>query len=187
MRRLLTALAGLFTILLLAQAPAFAAPEVAGTHAWSRQPLLLHSGPGTNYAITGELPALVAIKVMRCQKLWCQVDAAGARGWTPKRGVDFGLPPAERARPADTGNRSVCFYQGTNFTGAEFCVRSGRVIADLALLGLDNGFASVRVEGRISVAVCRDRFFQSYCERVVTSQPALDPYLRHALSSIRVY
>lgn len=38
-----------------------------------------------------------------------------------------------------------------------------------------------------SAAACRDRFFQSYCERIVSSQPVLDQYLVRNLSSIRVY
>ena len=81
---------------------------------------------------------------------------------------------------------TICFYQGTNFTGAELCLSSGRVIQDLALLGLDNRFSSARVYGA-SAAACRDRDFQSYCERIIADQPVLDQYLRHALSSIRVY
>ena len=81
---------------------------------------------------------------------------------------------------------SVCFYQGTNYTGAELCMSSGRVIHDLALLGIDNGFSSIKVFGA-SAAVCRDRDFQSYCERIISDQPVLDQYLRRALSSIRVY
>ncbi|MHA6690028.1 peptidase inhibitor family I36 protein [Devosia sp. A449] len=187
MRRFLTALASLLTLLLLSQAPAFAAPEVAGTHAWSRQPLVLYNGPGAQYAITGQLPALVAIKAMRCQKLWCLVDGAGGRGWTPKHGVAFGQPPGTPRPPYAGGSGSVCFYQGANYTGAALCVPSGRVIDDLALLGLDNSFASVKIDGPVSAAACRDRFFQSYCERITASQPTLDRYLRRALSSIRVY
>ena len=38
-----------------------------------------------------------------------------------------------------------------------------------------------------SAALCRDRFFQSYCERIIESQPVLDHYLRRNLSSIRMY
>lgn len=187
MRRFLTALASLFTLFLLSLTPTLAAPEVAGTHAWSRQPLVLHNGPGTNYVINGELPALVAIKVMRCQKLWCEVDGSGGRGWTPKRGVAFGQLPGEPRPPYAGGRGTACFYKGANYTGASFCVASGSVIQDLALIGLDNSFASVRIDGPISAAACRDRFFQSYCERITASQPVLDRYLRRALSSIRVY
>jgi uncharacterized protein YraI len=186
--RLLTALAG---FMLLAMAPAFAASET-GTHAWSSSTLTLREGPGLAYAVTGEIAADLPIKVLRCETVWCAVDGPGGRGWTGKQSIVFGLtstdwPGGINPNYPAGGPGSVCFYQGTDYTGAELCVGPGRVIQDLALLGLDNGFASVRVEGNVSAAVCRDRDFQSYCERIIASQPALDPYLRRALSSIRVY
>lgn len=186
--RFLTALAG---IMLLAMAPAFAASET-GTHAWSSNTLILREGPGLAYDVTGEIAADLQIKVLRCQKLWCAVDGPGGRGWTGKQSIVFGLTSADWPGGVNPdypagGPGTVCFYQGTNFTGAELCVGSGRVIQDLALLGLDNSFASVRIDGNVSAAACRDRFFQSYCERIIASQPTLAPYLRRALSSIRVY
>lgn len=185
--RLLTALAG---VLLLAMAPALGASE-SGTHAWSSDPLTLRDGPGLAYAVTGSIAADLPIKVLRCEELWCAVDGPGGRGWTTKQFIVFGLTstdwPGGINPDYPAGGGIICFYQGTNFSGGEFCVRSGRVIHDLALLGLDNSFASVRIEGSASAAACRDRDFQSYCERIIASQPALDPYLRRALSSIRVY
>lgn len=183
--RLLTSLAAL---ILLAASSAFAASE-SGTHAWSTDPLTLRAGPGLAYALTGQIAADAPIKVLRCEELWCNVDGAGGRGWTSKQFIAFGLTSADwpgGINPDYPTGGSICFYSGTNFTGAEFCASSGRVIHDLALLGLDNAFSSVRVHGA-SVAACRDRGFQSYCERIIDSQPVLDGYLRRALSSIRVY
>lgn len=188
-RRLLTALSGLLVLLAFAYAPAMAASP-SGTHAWSADTLVLRNGPSTAYHLTGEIPSDLAIKVLRCQKLWCLVDGANARGWAPKRNISFGLTP-DRWPNNDTayprGAGTVCFYTGTNYTGQALCASSGRVIQDLALVGLDNGFASVRLEGSVSVAACRDRFFQSYCERIITSQPVLHRYLQRNLSSLRVY
>lgn len=186
--RLLTALAA---IALLALPPAFAA-SASGTHAWSTDILVLRNGPGLAYALTGEIAADQPIKVLRCEELWCAVDGAGGRGWTSKQFIAFGRTSAHWPHSINPdypagGPGSVCFYQGANFTGTALCMESGRVIHDLALLGLDNSFASVRIEGNVSVAACRDRGFQSYCERIIASQPTLDPYLRHALSSLRVY
>ena len=183
--RLLTALA---TLALLAGAPAFAASE-SGTHAWSSDTLTLRDGPGLAYHVTGEIAADLPIKVLRCEELWCAVEGDGGRGWTSKQFVVFGLTSTDwpgGVNPDYPSGGSMCFYTGANYTGAEFCVGSGRVIHDLDLLGLDNSFASVKVEGA-SAAACRDRDFQSYCERIIADQPALDPYLRRALSSIRVY
>jgi uncharacterized protein YraI len=189
--RLLTAVLGFLIILALGQAPAMAA-SLSGTHAWSTDTLVLRNGPGTAYDLTGEIAESLEIKVLRCQRLWCLVDGEGGRGWTYKRHISFGKTPTPWPGGVNPdyhsgGGGSVCFYQGTHYTGASLCVRSGRVIQDLALLGLDNGFSSVRIEGNVSAAVCRDRFFQSYCERIIVSQPVLDQYLQRNLSSIRVY
>jgi hypothetical protein len=185
--RLLTALTSATLMLALAQAPAMAASQ-SGTHAFSEDTLRLHNGPGTGYDLTGEIATHSAIKVLRCQKLWCLVDGDAGRGWTYKRNISFGAIPGDwpdgLARYPRGG--TVCFYTGTNYTGSQVCLGTGQVLKDLALSGLDNSFASVRVDGT-SVDVCRDRFFQSYCERIIQSQPVLDQYLRGALSSIRVY
>ena len=190
MRRILTALAGLVTALLLASAPALAA-SATGTHAWSSHPLTLRTGPGLAYDVNGSIEADLQIKVLRCQKLWCLVDGDGGRGWTDKAAISFGKAPTRwpDAIPPGypAGNGTVCFYQGANYSDAAYCFGPGRVIRDLALVGLDNSFSSVRIEGSASVAACRDRDFQSYCERIITSQPSLDPYLRRNLSSLRIY
>jgi hypothetical protein len=180
--------ATLFAAIVLATASAQAASE-NGTHAWSSDTLTLRSGPGLAYDVTGEIAADLAIKVLRCEELWCAVDGPGGRGWTSKQFVVFGLTSTDwpgGVNPNYPEGGSICFYSGTNFTGSELCMSTGRVIHDLALLGIDNGFASVKVLGA-SAAACRDRGFQSYCERIIADQPVLHPYLRRALSSIRVY
>lgn len=182
--RLPTALAAI----LIFVTAAFAATE-AGTHAWSSGTLTLRDGPGLAYHVTGDIAADLPIKVLRCEELWCLVDGDGGRGWTDKQFIVFGLTSTDwpgGVNPDYPTGGSICFYSGTNFTGSELCLNSGRVIHDLALLGLDNGFSSVKVNGA-SAAACRDRDFQSYCERIIADQPVLDQYLRHALSSIRVY
>jgi hypothetical protein len=45
----------------------------------------------------------------------------------------------------------------------------------------------VTVNGDVSAAVCRDSDFQSYCTRIIKSEPVLNRYLNDAVSSIRVY
>ncbi len=188
----------LITALLLTLAMAFAFPasgfaaSEAGSHGWSRTELSLRSGPGPTYDAAGSIAAGLQIKILRCQKLWCLVDAAGSRGWTNAYHVDFGQSAdwpltGPELNYAIGGTGTICFYTGTNYSGRSLCARSGEVFNDLALWGLDNAFSSVKVDGSISAAACRDRKFQSYCERITGSQPALDPYLRRNLSSIRVY
>ena len=177
--------------LLLATFPAIAASE-SGSHGWSRTALTLRQGPGAEYAVTGQIAEDVAIKVLRCEMLWCNVDGPGGRGWTSRQFISFGKTsagpfPGPRLNYGAGGPGSVCFYEGHNYTGAELCLESGRVFSDLAQWGLDNRFSSVRITGNVSAAACRDRDFRSYCERLIKSQPALDQFLDNNLSSIRVY
>lgn len=175
----------------LPAAPAWALTE-AGSHGWSRAELTLRTGPGPQYEVAGALPGKVAIKILRCQKLWCLVDGPGGRGWADKHYVDFGKDPhwpildPDNDWPDLAGGR-LCFYEGTNFTGRSFCAGSGEVFNDLATWGWDNRIRSIQVVEGTSAAICRDRFFQSYCERVYQSQPALAPFLQRQVSSIRVY
>lgn len=179
-------LIALLTMALLAT-PAMAA---SGTHAWSTAALILRDGPGLAYAATGDIATEQPIMVLRCQRLWCLVDGEGHRGWATKQSIVFGRTPTPwpgGINPDYPSGGPVCFYTGTNYSGAEFCVASGRVINDLALLGLDNDFGSIRIEGSASASVCRDRFFQSYCERIIASQPRLSTHLRNSLSAIRVH
>ena len=190
--RLLVLLAALLSPLTATATLADARP---GSHGWSTDTMVLRSGPGTAYAVTGQIEADLAIHILRCQKLWCVVDGPGGRGWTDKDNISFGLTSTDwpgGINPAYgdhdmTGSGEICFYTGTNYTGSALCLTPGQVYPDLALANLDNVFASVSVQGTASAAACRDRFFQSYCERIVVSQPALDPYLRRNLSSIRIH
>lgn len=192
-QRIRLALLALVSTLLLAL-PAAAGPG-SGSHGWSTSPLTLRNGPGTAYDVTGNIEADLAIRILRCQKLWCIVDGDGGRGWTSKDNISFGLTSTDwpgGINPAYgnhdmTGAGEICFYTGTNYTGSSLCLRPGQVYSDLALANLDNVFSSVQVTGTASAAACRDRFFQSYCERIVTSQPVLDRYLRRNLSSIRIH
>lgn len=158
--------------------------EEAGTRAWSLRPLTLASGPGRAYPIAGQIPGEAALKVLRCQRDWCLVSAERQRGWTSIHYVDFGREPDPIIAH---GRGTVCFFEGTNYTGASTCFDSGTTIDDLLLHDLDNRFASVQLTGTVSVATCRDRFFQSYCERIVQSRPTLPTYLRRTVSSIKVY
>ncbi|WP_046142175.1 SH3 domain-containing protein [Devosia soli] len=171
--------------------PAFAFSDV-GSHGWALQDLTLRTGPGAAYEVSGEVAENSAIRVLRCQVNWCLVDNGPDRGWTSRERVGFGKTPEgplfsiQPDYPAG-GPGSVCFYEGRNFTGASLCAKSGQVFTDLKLYGYDNRFLSVEINGNVSAAACRDRGFQSYCERIIESQPVLHQYLARNLSSIRVY
>lgn len=166
-----------------------AAPSMAlspsGSHAWSRSELGLRAGPGSQYPSTGLIASAVAIKVLRCEQLWCLVDGPGGQGWTARQAIDFGKGPlAERP---DLSGGQMCFYEGTHYTGRSFCAGTGQVFPDLATWGWDNRIGSIEVKVSTSAAVCRERDFQSYCERIYESQPVLTNHLQHQVSAIRVY
>lgn len=180
-----------FALALLPGIPALALSP-AGSHGWSRAALVLHSGPGDHYPVTGEIAGKLAIKILRCQKLWCNVDGPGGRGWTRNGAIDFGKDPAwplldPTAPRPDLSGGEMCFYEGSHFSGRSFCAATGQVFPDLAMLGWDNRIGSVRVVTGTSAAVCRDRFFQSYCERIAADQPVLNRFLSRNVSSIRLY
>ncbi|ODT77801.1 MAG: hypothetical protein ABS76_26230 [Pelagibacterium sp. SCN 64-44] len=165
-------------------APA-SALSLSGSHAWSRGELDLRAGPGGQYKSTGAIPAKVAIKVLRCVELWCLVDGPGAQGWAARQKVDFGRGPGYR-HPDLTGGQ-MCFYEGTHYTGRSFCAGTGQVFTDLATWGWDNRIGSIAVKVNTSAAICRERDFRSYCERVHESQPVLSQHLQRQVSSIRLY
>lgn len=193
MELLLMRLFSRFTAVCLTLAAlAFGAPaamaEVAGTEAWSTHVMTLRTGPTNEYQVIGQIPADVAIKVLRCQRANCLVSYGNNRGWTNKRHVNFGLQHFNTPGKAPLNvARQICFYEGTNYTGASFCVQPGDRYHDLALVNADNRYASVQVSGRISATVCRDRDYQSYCERIINSQPVLYTFLNRNLSSVRAY
>jgi len=190
MKRLITLVVATFLGLCL-HAPAGAVSDV-GSHGWALTDLTLRSGPGAAYDVTGSVEENSAIRIIRCQINWCNVDNGPSRGWTSREALGFGRTPegplfAIQPNYPAGGPGEVCFYEGRNFTGLSLCAGSGQVFTDLALYGYDNRFSSVKVTGKLSAAACRDRKFQSYCERIITSQPVLNQYLVRNLSSIRVY
>jgi len=189
LKTLMLAMACLFA--LLGVSTAGATPPL-GSLAWTIRPAALLDGPGTAYDHRGDVNGAVHVRVTRCQKLWCHVRAASGSGWISKDDLSFGTVPRgpftgpRLAYPAG-GPGTVCFYEGANYTGRSICAGPGRVVRDLKLTPFENAFSSVSIEGSVSVTMCRDRFFQSYCQRIVKSQPRLTGFLNNAASSLRVY
>lgn len=182
----LTALA----VLVLGTFAATAAP--IGSPAWSVRPLVLFEGPGTAYDVTGEIDGKVRIYVDRCSRQWCRVHSGHVAGWTSLYDIAFGKvirhPWQLAPIPYKSGGPGlVCLYEGHNFTGDAFCAKSGARVRDFLLLHADNRYSSVSIEGDVSVDLCRDRDFHSYCERINDSEGALHGFLDNNVSSMRVY
>jgi hypothetical protein len=180
MKRLIT---GLIALAILALGTVAASAQ-AGSPAWSLKPLVLLEGPGHAYDVTGEIGEFERIYVDRCSKLWCRVHADGEAGWTKLYAITFGHLPRMTYKSGGPG--IVCLYEGSNYTGESICGKPGTTIRDLLLLDLDNRYSSVTVEGDVSVMLCRDRDFHSYCERIQGSEN-LHGFLNNNVSSVRVY
>ncbi|MDB5541508.1 MAG: hypothetical protein JWQ89_3235 [Devosia sp.] len=183
--------ASLSALVFLILAMGTASAQTVGTPAWSIRPLVLFEGPGRDYDVTGQIEGQVRIYVDRCSKLWCRVHAGGQAGWTSLYDVAFGRV----ARGPLTGPRlnykwggpgQVCLYEGHNYTGSAICGRSGTRIRDLLLLHADNLYSSVTIEGDVSVMLCRDRDFHSYCE-LMNNSGNLQGFLDNNVSSVQVY
>lgn len=184
----------LLTILTVLPAAAVQPVGSAGwtTDGWTNFSGALYNGPGLKYGEVGSIDAGVRVRVDRCAPHWCQIHTASVRGWVSLSNVSFGqMPdgwlvgpkfPTERG-----GSGSVCFYDGPGFTGEAFCATSGRVVPDLALLGLDNSISSVEIGDGVSTIVCRDRGMRSYCEVVDVSKGRINGLLDNGISSLRVY
>lgn len=168
-----------------------AAAEETGTPAWTINGVTLYEGPGTEYDVVGDLEGDLAVQVERCMPIWCRVRGEGERGWMYRRALSFGqtsrAPLGGPKHNFGAGAGTVCLYSGPGFTGTAVCRTSGYVSRDLLLLGIDNSFSSVSIEGDTSVLLCRDRFFTSYCERVNESQEHLHGFLDNNVSSVRIY
>lgn len=177
---------------LLAFAGPSAAVQPAGTLAWTNEAASVYAGPNKAYDIVGEIAGEERIRVDRCSLLWCQFHSSGISGWISIANLNFGQEPGgifsgPRLNYPSGGDGKVCFYSGRDFTGSETCVGSGNVARDLALLGLDNEISSVSIGDGVSVRVCRDRNFHSYCERIIASEGTLHGFLDNGISSWQVY
>jgi hypothetical protein len=181
----LAAVAALFALPATAQTP-------YGSRAWANHDATLYAGPGRGYDPVGDIAGDSRIRVDRCQKLWCEVHAGRAHGWMSITNVSFGNAPhpfwvIPGVKVAFGGPGSVCFYDGANYTGRAECVGPGHSVRDLLLTHRDNAISSIRIEGRVTTTVCRDRFFHSYCNVISTSQRHLGGLLNNSISSWQVY
>ena len=69
--------------------------HLEGTPAWSTGPLVLHQGPGGEYAVVGHIPDNTRLVVSRCSPLWCVVEAGHQKGWSRSGAISFGVSSAD--------------------------------------------------------------------------------------------
>lgn len=188
MRSLVARLALAVFAALFAVFPASA--QGTGTPAWSTAGLTLYEGPGNAYDVLGEIEEATRLRVDQCTGLWCRVHMGSKRGWVSRASLSFGTQPTRLGVNPDYksgGPGRVCLYEGRGYSGDYVCATSGTVVRDLLLFDLDDRYSSVTIEGNVSITLCRDRNFGSYCERVNGSMPALHGFLDNRVSSYRVH
>lgn len=139
-----------------------------------------------------QLAAEKRVWVLRCDAIWCEIQAGSRRGWVELSALSFGQFPrgpltGPKLMQKRGGPGEVCFYSGTHFSGAKFCAGTGYVIRDMQLSPWNNRIGSISITGNQSVLVCRDRSFGSYCETVIGSRKVLPRLLKRSISSLHVY
>lgn len=193
MRPFLAHLAAMLAVLAALGATTLPASAIdSGTPAWTKGGLTVYEGPGTAYDVIGDVEADIHVRVDRCTYQWCQMHTAGINGWVWRDDLDFGehnlnLLGLPSAKFKSGGPGTVCLYEGHDYTGEALCLTAGKVSRDLLLQHLDDRYSSVTVEGNVSVTLCRDREFSSYCERINESQPRLNGFLDNNVSSYWVH
>ncbi len=161
-----------------------------GSPAWVISDTDLRSGPGTRYPSVASVIKGDAIIVSRCSDRWCLI--AGTQGWLSIDQLSFGQVArgpysGPKFEPVRGGPGEVCFFDGPDYSGNSVCQPAGGTARDLVLLGWDDKIASVSVDGNVSVNLCRDRNFASYCVLINQSTPKLDRLLLNAASSWQVW
>ncbi len=168
-----------------------ASANEVGNAAWVLADTTLNSGPGSQYPETSlTLNQGEAVVIARCSSRWCRI--ANTQGWLSIDKLSFGREARTpffsiKASLAEDEDGEICLFSGENYSGTAICLPAGSTIRDLALTNFDNTIASVTVQGDISVNLCRDANFSSYCVRYDQSAPQIDRLLSNAVSSYRVY
>lgn len=178
--------AGAHTPLASVDGPAGASP------AWTIRPAILRPMPEMLDPKGPEIADKQAVWVLRCETIWCDIQAGPRRGWVELSALSFGQFPrgpftGPKLMRKSGGPGQVCFYSGIHFSGARFCAETGYVARDLKLSPWNDRIRSIRITGQQSVLVCRERNYGSYCETVIGDRPVLPKLLRRAISSLHVY
>jgi len=188
---------------------AFAAPANATTA------LNVRSGPGIGYGVVDVLFAGEPVDVTECAKNgWCYIEHSGPDGWVSSKYLVAGSyeEPVESEEPEinfgfgvdSSGNFSfgigiggdpvfpnpptpdkVCFYKGTHFNGASFCVSPGATDNDLPN-NWDNKISSIKIIGGASVKVCNQTNYNGACKTYGSSRKNLG-FFNNKITSFKAY
>jgi len=193
--------------------PFWAVPALA-TDATATTALNVRSGPGASYGVVDTLTPGEVVDATECQPNgWCYITHPGPDGWVsssyltaaPSHGsagddcsfrltigpggqpsftIQCGDTPIPGPVPGLASNRA-CFFDGPNFTGANFCRQVG-LYNSLPSISNDR-ITSVRLHGNAKVRLCVNQNMGPFCRDVVNSEGQLGPFLNNQTSSLRVF
>ncbi len=175
--------------------------------AYTKSQANLRNGPGTSYDVITSLPKNTEVSVEACTATWCAVTtedddegfiAKSLLKANPSNGPDlpfniqiivgpsgpflnFGdnTPPPQ---PQPSGDPEVCFYQQSNFHGANFCVEPGDEDGNIPG-SFNNNIESILISGGAGVEVCSGAGHGGDCKYYTGSVSQLPSYLRNKVSS----
>lgn len=184
-----------------------AALAASATDARATTWLNVRSGPGTDHAVIDTMSPDEVGQLTECRDdLWCFIQRTGPDGWVSSKY----LTAADQTGPSDPNCRyelaldadgprfrvvcgdsvaeaadRACFFEGADFTGAQFCRTLGTY--DTMPAGFDNNISSIRLHGTARVQLCDNAYLAHYCRILTASEKQLGPYFNNRVSSVRVY
>lgn len=150
----------------------------------------VRQGPGTNHRVIDVLQRGESVFIVRCQNNWCLIEHDGPTGWVSRNYlrsvIDTGRPGGGGGSVGGPvgGARLVCFFEGADFRGPNFCARPGDREDNLGAWG--RRIMSVRVDGRTTVDVCSQRSFRD-CATFTRDVPLLNRALQNNVGSYWVH
>lgn len=195
---ILIGLAATLVGMIISTTAAFAAPATA------KSPVNVRTGPGVNYNRVDTLTQNEQVNVTECRGNWCYIEHEGPDGWVSGNYLNQNVQvvqPTQQPNVSVTvggpnfsvtiGNRQpkpvpvlpkVCFFNGPNFTGNSACVNAGT--SDNKLTGYWNDkVSSVRVQPGTTVTLCRNYYYNGFCQTYHSSVPSLNGFLNNQVSS----
>lgn len=137
-------------------AAAVAASQSATTSGYAN----LREGPGTKFDVIATLDPDTEVTVNACTGTWCAVETDDDEGFVAKSLLDFDSATDDSSSSDDA---EVCFYQGEDFSDANFCVQPGD--SDDHIPGsFNNAIESISVSGDVSVEVCTGSNMSGTCK-----------------------
>lgn len=173
--------------------------------AYTKSSAKVRLGPGTSYGVITTLPMNTKVDVQGCTPTgWCVITKGPLEGFVAKSllkktltsvspfdlniiigpnfqlGINLGDVQEEPVEPAE-----VCFYQGADLTGANFCVEPGESDEDIPG-SFDNNIESILITGGAVVTVCTGTDFNGICREYDETMESLPSVVNNKITSYAV-